>query len=312
MTRKLDEPDAEVTRAVASFYERHPFPGERQPDADGLLLMRRVASMITDVRREAGLRRLRLLDAGCGTGNTSVALARTFPALDVQGMDICGRSLDLARAAARDAGLENVAFAQGDLLAGPLPDGPWDIIVCLGVVHHTADMERALGHLAQALALNGRMILWVYGRHGRYHHQLNRRLLELLLKDETDPTRQVDLAREFALDTSDGEPLGDLYGLVPGRHEREQVVLNDAWIADQFLHINERSVDLPEFLGMLQAVGLVMHEWLGEDTSGTRLPPALAARLDRLPEQERLCALDLLLKPRRYFVEARRKGGRPS
>lgn len=307
MSTQMDGADGKTTRAVASFYERHPFPGERRPDADGLLLMRRVASMIAAARREAGPRRLRLLDAGCGTGNTAVALARTFPTLDVQGVDLCDRSLEMARAAAQDAGLANVSFAQGDLLSEPLPGGCWDIIVSLGVVHHTADMERALDHLARALAPEGRMLLWVYGRHGRYHHDLNRRLLALLLENETDPARQVVLAREFALNTGDGEPLAALYGFVPGRHEREQVVLNDAWIADQFLHVNERAVDLPELLAMLTAAGLVMSEWLGEDTSGDRLPPVLAARLAGLSAPERFRALDLLLKPRRYFVEARRR-----
>lgn len=306
MVSKKERQNAEVTSAVASFYARHPFPGERKPDADGLRLMRRVASILKSADRTSGETPIRLLDAGCGTGNSSVALARTFPTLDVHGMDICQRSLSIAREAARTADLDNVEFHEGDLLAGP-PSGPWDIVLCLGVLHHTADMGRALSLLASGLAPRGRMLLWVYGRHGRYRHQLNRRLLALLLADEPDTTRQVELAREFALGTSEGEPLRDLYGFVPAVHDREKVVLNDAWIADQFLHVNERAVDLREFLDLIDGAGLSMHEWLGEDLTGSQLPPALVERLDRLLPGDRLYALDLLLKPPRYFVEVRSK-----
>jgi SAM-dependent methyltransferase len=299
--------DTETARAVAAFYTRHPFPGIRKTDADGLLLMRRVAKCVVAGKGTSPDTRTRLLDAGCGTGNSAVALARAFPSLDVLGFDVCRRSLDLGSDAARAERLENVRFMEGDLLTG-VPAGPWDIILCMGVLHHTAHMGRALANLARELAPDGRMLLWVYGRHGRYHHRLNRDLLALLLEDGLEPARQVELARDFARDTRDGQPLRELYGFVPGNHDREQVVLGDAWVADQFLHVNEQVVDLPELLDLLDGAGLALREWLGEDLSGSELPPALRRRLERLPSAERLKALDLLIKPPRYFVEAGTKG----
>jgi SAM-dependent methyltransferase len=302
------EPTERVTGEVAGFYTRHPFPGKRRTDADGLLLMRCVASLLANRRYRLGSRRPRLLDAGCGTGNASVALARTFPALNVHGMDICARSLEMARAAAQEAKVGNTCFTTGDLLAGPPPGRPYDIVVCMGVLHHTADMARALVNLAAGLAADGRLLLWVYGRHGRYLHDLNRRLLEMLLTAGDTPDARVSLARAFALETGDGAPLQDLYGFVPGVHEREQVVLQDAWIADQFLHVNERAVDLPELLDLLDGAGLVLEEWLGAGDVRRLRPAVLAERLAALPERQRLCAADLLLKPRRYFVTAHRKG----
>ncbi len=308
--RPRDSADAaEVTARVAEFYSRHPFPGERRPDADGLLLMRRVASLLGGVRPRPDGAGPRLLDAGCGTGNTAVALARAFPWVEVRGVDICEASLERARAAADAARLANLRFERADLLAGPPAGGPWDVVVCLGVVHHTADMGRALAALAAALAPHGRLLLWVYGRHGRHLHDLNRRLLAMLLTDADGPAERLALARAFALGTGDAGPLRDLYGFVPGPHEREQVVLSDAWIADQFLHVNERAVDLPELLDLLEGAGLALQEWLGTETGGRQLPVPLAGRLAALPRRERLGALDLLLRPRRYFVVARRKDG---
>jgi len=69
-----EEPDA-LTRRVQAFYERYHFPSFRPVEQDGLILMRRLARIASTWKgRESG-RQMRVLDAGCGTGNTLVARA---------------------------------------------------------------------------------------------------------------------------------------------------------------------------------------------------------------------------------------------
>src|SRR5512147_616792 len=65
---------SEVTR---DFYEQFPFPGTRPIDRDGLIFMRRFAQSIERARGITS-ERLNVLDAGCGTGNTTLSLARRF------------------------------------------------------------------------------------------------------------------------------------------------------------------------------------------------------------------------------------------
>jgi hypothetical protein len=184
--------------------------------------------------------------------------------------------------------------------------GPFAIVLCLGVLHHTVDMARALANLETCLDTTGRLFLWVYGRHGRYRHSLNRRLLGLLFQDEPDPLERVALAREFATGMNEGEPLRDLYGFVPGEPRREQVVLDESWLADQFLNVHEQTVDMEQLMDMLTGAGLTLTEWLGVDKDVFRIlgSEALTAKYEALAPRERLLALDLILKPARYFVIA--------
>ena len=56
----------------------------------------------------------RAIDVGCGTGIVPIALARGFPQACVEGLDLDARSIEIARAHARDAGLAGrIRFIQG-------------------------------------------------------------------------------------------------------------------------------------------------------------------------------------------------------
>jgi len=50
---------------------------------------------------------LRVLDAGCGTGDTAVAIAAANPTIEVVGIDLSETSLALARAQADQRGVGN-------------------------------------------------------------------------------------------------------------------------------------------------------------------------------------------------------------
>src|SRR3954454_6985825 len=55
---------------------------------------------------------IRILDAGCGTGLTSLGLARLNPGATVVGLDASSRSLEQARRRLDAAGAVDVAFRQ--------------------------------------------------------------------------------------------------------------------------------------------------------------------------------------------------------
>ena len=57
----------------------------------------------------------KVVDVGCGFGDTAILLAqRVGPAGSVLGIDCCNAFLDIGRADAEAAGVENVAFVEGD------------------------------------------------------------------------------------------------------------------------------------------------------------------------------------------------------
>lgn len=298
-----DKPKAEhkVTRKVREFYEQFRFPGVRPWDRDGLILMRRIGNSVAGM-----VGPIRLLDAGCGTGNTVVSLARNFPELELLGIDVSGPSLQIASESTKN--LKNIRLKTWDLMEPITAEEPFDIVLCLGVLHHTADMDRVLSNLGAVLKDNGELYLWVYGRHGRYRHCLNQRLLGLLLIATWNEPDSIRLAKEFAFGAGDGAVLTDLLGRWGNESRYRQALEEPAWIADQFLHPNEKLLDMEDILTMVSCAGLRLESWLGipEDISQRMGCAELAERFALLGERERLIATDLFLKPDHYFLLLRK------
>ncbi len=99
-------------------------------------------------------RRLRVLDAGCGTGRLCQLLAQTS---DVTGCDISPTALALANRRS------HVSIEQCDLEASPVNGSEYDLITCIDVIYHEQiiDPVAALRNLHTRLRPGGRLILHV-------------------------------------------------------------------------------------------------------------------------------------------------------
>lgn len=102
-----------------------------------------------------------LLDAGCGTGLFSVAMAQRGFA--VTALDIAPRMAAATQAAAMRAGVDDMQFITGD--AGSV-GGQFDAVVCLDVlVHYPREGFAALcGHLA---ARSKKTLIFTYAPYNR-------------------------------------------------------------------------------------------------------------------------------------------------
>ncbi|MFY1669738.1 class I SAM-dependent methyltransferase [Plantactinospora sp. WMMB334] len=99
----------------------------------------------------------RILDVGCGTGETTRLAARLAPRGRVLGVDLSALLLDHARSAAVAAGLANVEFAQGDVQVHPLPGSTFDIAISQFGVMFFADPVAAFANVRYALRSGGRL-----------------------------------------------------------------------------------------------------------------------------------------------------------
>ena len=97
----------------------------------------------------------RALDAGCGTGVRSLALAE-------RSRQVVG--LDLSLGSLRTARRFQPRLCQASLLQAPLADRSFDLVFCWGVIHHTSDPIRALDELVRVLEPGGTLVLAVYLR----------------------------------------------------------------------------------------------------------------------------------------------------
>jgi len=100
-----------------------------------------------------------LLDAGCGSGEKAIALARQNPQAQVVAVDLVD-TLERIRAMAE--GLENLHLVQGDLLNPPFRPGTFPQVVSWSVLHHTPDTRQAFESVSRLVAADGRFVVWIY------------------------------------------------------------------------------------------------------------------------------------------------------
>jgi len=105
-----------------------------------------------------------LLDAGCGTGLFTIALARAFPQSSVDGLDASAGMLRIARREASRHSVASPRFVHGDLLALPYGAGLFDGAVVAGVFPGLPDRQGALVELRRVLGPTGRLVLVEFDR----------------------------------------------------------------------------------------------------------------------------------------------------
>ena len=94
----------------------------------------------------------RALEVGCGNGSISAWLAeRVGPGGRAVAVD-----LDLSLVDVRAPGLE---LRQGDIVAGPVDPGGFDLVTARAVLHHVTDVDAAIRNLAASLAPGGSILL---------------------------------------------------------------------------------------------------------------------------------------------------------
>ncbi|MBF0126851.1 MAG: class I SAM-dependent methyltransferase [Magnetococcales bacterium] len=100
-----------------------------------------------------------ILEGGCGGGQHTrmmADVARRVTAVDLN-------TTDLARW--RNQDLDNVVFVEEDLATMRL-HRQFEVVVCIGVIHHTDDPDRTFENLYAHLQPGGRMIIWTYSAEG--------------------------------------------------------------------------------------------------------------------------------------------------
>jgi SAM-dependent methyltransferase len=99
----------------------------------------------------------RVLDVGCGCGDTTLAAGRRASSGTVTGVDISKVMLEVARRRAAEERLTNVSFVVGDAQSYPLPGASTDVVISRFGLMFFDDPVAAFTNLADALAPNGRL-----------------------------------------------------------------------------------------------------------------------------------------------------------
>lgn len=104
---------------------------------------------------EAGAR---VADIGCGHGASTILMAQAYPKSHFTGIDYHPASIERARAAAKDAGVDDrVRFEVA--AAKDFGGGPYDLITIFDALHDMGDPVGASKHIAAQLAPGGTWML---------------------------------------------------------------------------------------------------------------------------------------------------------
>jgi len=104
----------------------------------------------------------RVLDIGCGTGQTTRQAARTARAGNALGVDVSAAAIGRARALARAEGLRNVSFERADAQVHRFPEGRFDLAVSRFGTMFFADPRAAFANIGRALRPAGRLVMLVW------------------------------------------------------------------------------------------------------------------------------------------------------
>lgn len=100
-----------------------------------------------------------VIDAGCGGGRYTVAWKK-LGAGRVVGVDVSPLNISVAQARAKEAGISDVEYVEGNVLSLQQPDSSFDVVFSNGVLHHTRDWQRGIAELVRVLKPGG--LGWLY------------------------------------------------------------------------------------------------------------------------------------------------------
>jgi SAM-dependent methyltransferase len=115
------------------------------------------------LRAAAGIRpRDRVLDIGCGTGQSTRDAARAAAAGSALGVDLSAVALAHARLLSADEGLRNVTYQEADAQVHPFPPAHFDVCISRFGAMFFADPVAAFTNIGRALRPAARLVLLVW------------------------------------------------------------------------------------------------------------------------------------------------------
>lgn len=248
------QPD-EIAAAVAKLYNTYPFPPEPlldEPPPGYNWRWNWVAAHSFCTGQKPHRENIRILDAGCGTGVGTEYLVHLNPHAEVIGIDLSEGALDVARERCRRSGANRVEFQPLSIYDAAQLPGEFELINCVGVLHHMADPQRGIQALAQKLAPGGFLHIFVYAELGRWEIRLMQEAIAILQGTQRG-------------DYEDGVEIGrDIFANLPEHNrlltrERERWSLEnqrDANFADMYVHPQEIDYNINSLFELIDASGL--------------------------------------------------------
>nr|WP_269617465.1 class I SAM-dependent methyltransferase [Prochlorococcus marinus] len=169
--KKLGSINDDISQKVKSQYEENPYPRWRygsHRESQKLSINQAINNDINpnSINHNADNRQLKVLVAGCGTGQHILSTQR-YKNAQITSIDLSLSSLSYAQRKINELGIDNVELIQMDILEVGLLKMKFDIIESSGVLHHMNDPSQGLNALVDVLKNNGFLKLGLYSELAR-------------------------------------------------------------------------------------------------------------------------------------------------
>ena len=303
-----------ITQNVKNMYKKYPYPSPsiEISQTNELLNLLRIFELESKIK----LKNKKFLDAGSGSGHRITNVANHFTNCDFLGIDISDTSLKISNELKLVKKLSNIRFLQHNIMNTMEMFGRFDLILCMGVLHHLSNPKQGLKNLVKILEKDGIIFLYLYGKLGGHKRILNKELISILMGKTKNYELGIRLVRELGLNKFD-------YGWnLNFKNKYEE----DSLIVDSLLHANEILYDYEDIKKLFANSGLYGFAIFGIsrdkdgllfDTSITStekltIPQTnmsqfftndfLISKYDSLNISEKYRILDLLYEPNGYTI----------
>ncbi|MDY7015417.1 MAG: class I SAM-dependent methyltransferase [Cyanobacteriota bacterium] len=291
-----------IGTAVAQLYNTFPFPPDPLSDSPPPGYNWRwnwITAYNFCTGRTPQRQNIRILDAGCGTGSGTDYLIHLNPEAEVVAIDLSDKALEVAKERCRRSGvLANhtppVKFLQMSVEEAAQLPGTFDLINCVGVLHHLPEPAVGMRAIASKLAPGGLLHVFVYAELGRREIRLMQEAISLLQGERCG-------------DYPDGVRIGrKVFASLPEnnlivKQEKERWALEnhrDEAFADMYVHPQEIDYNIGSLFELIEASGLEfvgfsnpqfwqLDRLIGKD-------PELLERSRNLGERDRYRLIELL------------------
>ena len=242
-----------VSIKVRKQYEEHPYPRWRYTNKN--LSSNFLFVLNNEIRPNKieidniDFNNPNILIAGCGTGKHIIS-AQTYLNANILGVDLSLSSLAYAKRKTVELGLKNIEFLHTDILQLKNLKKKFDIIECVGTLHHMKDPLKGLKVLIDILEPHGFLKLGLYSKLARQHLiKIKELIKKRKIKNSTEDIRNF---RKLIFKEKDNQLFQKVF--------YNNDFYSTSMARDLIFHVQEHCFTIPEISNILKKLNL---EFLG-------------------------------------------------